>query len=151
MANLSHLHFINEQAFRIFDRDSSLSIDIYELQAAMLSIGLHPSSAELAAMIARVDVDGTGTVDFDEFLRMIVQQTGGGLGKSGKEEEMKEAFRAMDVDGDGAVSVADLLGVLRELGEAVGEEEVKEWVSVVSNGADRVAYTDFIKIMSVAF
>ncbi|KAJ3027871.1 Calmodulin, partial [Rhizophlyctis rosea] len=79
------------EAFRIFDRDSSNSIDIHELQLAMLSIGLSPSFQELSAMIARVDVDQTGTVEFDEFLRMIVAQSGG-LGNIRDDSDLREAF-----------------------------------------------------------
>ena len=112
----------------------------------MLSIGLSPSPQQLAAMIARVDVDQTGTVEFDEFLRMIVAQSGG-LGNIRDDSDLREAFRLMDADGDQKIGVKDLVGVLGELGESVSGEEVREWIKVVGGGED-VSYQDFVKMMN---
>ncbi|KAJ3043504.1 calmodulin-like 3 [Rhizophlyctis rosea] len=131
------------EAFRIFDKDSSGAIDPSELLQAMLSIGLSPTPDELRAMIARVDVDQTGTVEFDEFLRMIVLQSG----SISNDGDVREAFRMMDLDRNGTIGVADLIGVMRELGEDVGEEEVREMIGVLGVGME-VGFADFARVLN---
>ena len=49
-------------AFEKFDVDQSGEIDEGELQAAMNSLGHNISESETAALFARVDVDGDGTI-----------------------------------------------------------------------------------------
>ena len=49
-------------AFEKFDVDQSGNIDEEELQAAMNSLGHNLSESETAALFARVDVDGDGTI-----------------------------------------------------------------------------------------
>ena len=42
-----------------------------ELATVMRSLGQNPTEAELQDMINEVDVDGNGTIEFDEFLAMM--------------------------------------------------------------------------------
>ena len=57
-------------AFDMFDQDGN-GISIEELEHAMRSFGKEPSKQELEEMMARVDEDGSGTIDFEEFVKMM--------------------------------------------------------------------------------
>lgn len=43
----------------------------------MRSLGLNPTEAELRGMVGEIDRDGSGTVDFPEFLGMMAKQIQG--------------------------------------------------------------------------
>jgi Ca2+-binding EF-hand superfamily protein len=52
----------------LFDKDKNGVIDLEELGEVMRSVGMDPTEDDLRAMIEGVDVDNTGTIDFEEFL-----------------------------------------------------------------------------------
>jgi Ca2+-binding EF-hand superfamily protein len=47
------------------------TIDPKELKAAMQSLGFEAKNQTIYQMIADIDKDGTGSIDFDEFLDMM--------------------------------------------------------------------------------
>ena len=47
------------------------TIDAKELKVAMRALGFEPKKEEIKKMIADIDKDGSGTIDFDEFLQMM--------------------------------------------------------------------------------
>lgn len=47
------------------------TIDPKELKAAMQSLGFEAKNQTIYQMIADIDKDGNGTIDFDEFLDMM--------------------------------------------------------------------------------
>ncbi|KAK3519090.1 hypothetical protein QTP70_016327, partial [Hemibagrus guttatus] len=93
-------------AFDMFDTDGGGDISTKELGTVMRMLGQNPSREELDAIIEEVDEDGSGTIDFEEFLVMMVQQMKEDqAGKS--EEELSECFRVFDkvFENDGECSV----------------------------------------------
>jgi Ca2+-binding EF-hand superfamily protein len=59
------------EAFNLFDTDGSGTIDPKELKAAMQSLGFEAKNQTIYQMIADIDKDGNGSIDFDEFLDMM--------------------------------------------------------------------------------
>ena len=59
------------EAFNLFDTDGSGTIDPKELKAAMQSLGFETKNPTIFQMIADLDRDGSGAIDFDEFLDAI--------------------------------------------------------------------------------
>ncbi|KAI9548297.1 Calcium-binding protein 8 [Dissostichus eleginoides] len=59
------------EAFRILDRDGNGFISKQELGMAMRSLGYMPSEVELAIIMQRLDMDGDGQVDFEEFMTIL--------------------------------------------------------------------------------
>eukprot|EP00286_Rhodomonas_abbreviata_P000279 CAMPEP_0181291404 /NCGR_PEP_ID=MMETSP1101-20121128/1948_1 /TAXON_ID=46948 /ORGANISM="Rhodomonas abbreviata, Strain Caron Lab Isolate" /LENGTH=1755 /DNA_ID=CAMNT_0023395791 /DNA_START=9 /DNA_END=5276 /DNA_ORIENTATION=- len=60
-----------EALFDSIDTDQSGVIDKYELKNALSALNIELRPRELQDMLMKYDVDGSGSIDFDEFLGMI--------------------------------------------------------------------------------
>ena len=67
------------------------------------------------------DADGNGTIDFPEFLTMMARK----MKDTDSAEEIKEAFKVFDKDGNGFISAAELRHIMTNLGEKLTDEEVR--------------------------
>ena len=65
----------------------------------MKALGVFLSKEEVKAMMASVDTDGNGFVDYDEFRNLIK----GYIKNRNKEEELRRAFRIYDEDDTGLI------------------------------------------------
>ena len=101
------------EAFDLFDTDGSQTIDAKELKVAMRALGFEPNKDEIKKMIADIDKDGNGTIEFDEFLAMMTAK----MGERDSREEIMKAFRLFDDDETGKISFKNLKRVAKELGE----------------------------------
>ncbi len=75
-------------------------------------------------MINEVDADGNGTIDFPEFLTLMARK----IKDTDTEEELREAFKVFDRDGNQLISAAELRQVMTTLGEKLTDEEVDEMI-----------------------
>lgn len=60
-----------KQAFDLFDTDGSGAIDEKELRDAMKALGFESRRDEVKLLIEQVDKDGSGMIEFEEFLVMM--------------------------------------------------------------------------------
>lgn len=85
-----------QAAFNIFDSDGGGEISTRELLKVFKMLGFTPTKDELDEIVEVVDQDGSGEIDFDEFLIMMVMQIKE-ESKSQDETVLKDAFRILDV------------------------------------------------------
>ncbi|KAJ1111563.1 hypothetical protein NDU88_008885 [Pleurodeles waltl] len=113
-------------AFDIFVQDAEDGcISTKELGKVMRMLGQNPTPEELQEMIDEVDEDGSGTVDFDEFLVMMVRcMKDDSKGKS--EEELSDLFRMFDKNADGYIDLEELKIMLEATGETITEDDIEE-------------------------
>ena len=64
----------------------------------MKSLGQNPSAEELKQMILEVDEDGSGSIEFPEFLVMMTKKM---KDNENSTEDVKKAFKVFDQNGDG--------------------------------------------------
>uniref|UniRef100_K4DIE3 RCaMP n=2 Tax=Entacmaea quadricolor TaxID=6118 RepID=K4DIE3_ENTQU len=134
-----------KEAFSLFDKDGDGTITTKELGTVMRSLGQNPTEAELQDMINEVDADGDGTIDFPEFLIMMARK----MKDTDSEEEIREAFRVFDKDGNGYISAAELRHVMTNLGEKLTDEEVDEMIREADiDGDGQVNYEEFVQMMT---
>jgi len=60
-----------QDAFNLFDKDKSGTIDMSELNLAMESLGVQNKDVNLMRAMADGDTNKSGGIDFEEFLDMI--------------------------------------------------------------------------------
>uniref|UniRef100_A0A5B6ZJT6 Putative calmodulin-like protein 3 n=1 Tax=Davidia involucrata TaxID=16924 RepID=A0A5B6ZJT6_DAVIN len=132
--------------FQMFDRNGDGRITQKELNDSLENMGIFIQDTDLTQMIEKIDVNGDGCVDIDEF---------GDLYKSimderDEEEDVREAFNVFDQNGDGFITVDELRSVLASLGLKQGRtaEDCKKMIMTVDvDGDGRVNFNEFKQMM----
>ena len=90
------------------------------------------------------DINGDGTIDFEEFMEMMKKQAKD-LDNS---VELKEAFKIFDRDGDGFVDAKELMHVVTLYGDKLSQEEAEELLREADqNGDGKLDYNEFVRMM----
>ena len=113
------------EAFGLFDGDASGAIDVRELKAAMRALGFEIKNEELKKMVADVDTDGSGMIEFGEFLEMMT----GKMGEKDSREDIEKVFKLFDDDNTNKISFRNLARVAEELGENIDDEELQDMIN----------------------
>uniref|UniRef100_A0AAR2L3W7 Troponin C, slow skeletal and cardiac muscles n=1 Tax=Pygocentrus nattereri TaxID=42514 RepID=A0AAR2L3W7_PYGNA len=139
-------HF--KAAFEVFVQDAEDGcISTKELGKVMRMLGQNPTPEELQEMIDEVDEDGSGTVDFDEFLVMMVRCMKDDS-KAKSEEELADLFRMFDKNRDGYIDIDELRAMLTSTGEAITEDDVEELMKDGDKNNDgKIDYDEFLEFM----
>ena len=133
-------------AFSLFDKDGDGTITTKELGTVMRSMGQMPSEKELRDMINEVDSDGNGFIDFQEFLTLVARKM---MTEKETDEEMMQAFKVFNRDGDGFISAPELRLVMVNLGEKLTDEEIQEMIREVDvDGDGQINFEEFKRLMT---
>jgi len=109
-----------QDAFNSFcDAGGSVTSD--QVSGIFRTFGQNPSNAEIQDLVAKVDMDGSGMLNFPEFLAMMGYKAEG----ENAEDEIREAFQVFDGDGNGFINRQELACVMGNLGEALTPEEIQ--------------------------
>ncbi|WOL14330.1 calmodulin-like protein 3 [Canna indica] len=138
------------RVFHMFDRNGDGRITKKELTDSLENLGIYISDADLASVIERIDADGDGCVDVDEFAALYRAIMDGLPGGEEEEEEMREAFEVFDQNGDGFITVEELRSVLASFGIKQGRttEDCKRMISTVdADGNGMVDFKEFKQMM----
>lgn len=132
------------EAFAIFDKDGDGTITAKELGEVMRSIGQAPSDEDLRMMIREVDADGNESIDFAEFVTLMVRK----MKARDRDAELRAIFELFDEDGSGTISALEIAQIMRNLGEKVTDEEVKTMIRAVDrNGNMEIDYDEFLLLL----
>lgn len=134
-----------KEAFSLFDKDGDGYITTSDLGTVMRSLGQNPTQAEVQDMISDVNAAGrSGKIDFPEFLTLMARK----LKDEDSEEEILEAFRVFDRDGNGFLSTAELRHVMTSIGEKLTEDEVNRLIKEAdADGDGQINYSEFVNII----
>lgn len=133
-----------KDAFERIDKEGSGEIPTSELGAVMRMLGHNLKPDALQECIEEVDGDGSGFVDFDEFLVLMTKKTK----EAEEEKEVREAFRILDKEGKGTIDAAVLKEILLALDETMTEADVDEMVDEIDeDGSGAVDYEEFKAVM----
>ncbi|KAL9450823.1 hypothetical protein AB3S75_012542 [Citrus x aurantiifolia] len=136
-----------QEAFSMLDKDGDGCITFEELASAIKSLDQNPTKEELRNMINEVDLDGNGTIEFLEFLKLMATK----MKENEAQEELKEAFKVFDKDQDGYISPNELRHVMMNLGEKLTDEELEQMILEADlDGDGQVNYEEFARMMLLA-
>lgn len=133
-----------KEAFSLFDKNGDGTISETELMQVMTSMGHKPTATELKDMMHEIDADGNNSIDFQEFVELMLRKTGG----TSDEGEYKEAFSVFDKDGDGLISYKELKEVMAQLGEKMSDQDVTDMMKEADQDGDGfINYTEFVRML----
>ncbi|KAG6542003.1 hypothetical protein Mapa_016640 [Marchantia paleacea] len=146
-----------KKVFDFFDENKDGLISKEDLRQFMSKLGFKSTDEEISSMVSSVDINGDGSVDFDEFASlyqtMTSEDSSQGLHHC-EEEDLKEAFNVFDTNDDGFISPTELQAVLMNLGmnEGTSLSNCEKMIqNVDADGNGQVDFTEFKKLMSTDF
>ena len=132
-------------AFDLFDHDGSGSIDPLELKEAFYAMGFTGSNKFVYLIIAELEENGDGTIDFEEFIKLATAKPT----NQDSRAEVAKIFKAFDYNRMGKFSVIELKKVALDLGENVTDDEIEDMFQRADRDRDGfVTGEDFYNIMT---
>ena len=100
------------------------------------------SDEEIDEMFSKVDVDGSGAIDYSEFV--VASMNEKNLLSNNK---LQSAFKMFDKDGGGSISTDEIRQVL-SFGQNLEESVVNEIIKQVdANGDGEISFDEFAEMM----
>ena len=102
--------------------------------------GKHLDEDELDNLFSSVDIDGSGFIDYSEFIMATMNEK-----KNVSEEKLKASFKTFDRDGNGTISPDEIKAVL---GGSLGDDTVSDIINQVDDNKDgEIQFDEFCKLM----
>merc|ERR1711966_222637 len=91
-----------------------------------------------------VDTDGSGCIEFAEFLQMMT----GKMGEKDTREDIEKVFKLFDDDNTNKISFRNLARVAEELGENIDDDELQDMINQADRDGDgEINLDEFYRIM----
>lgn len=133
--------------FTRFDMDSDGSLTQLELAALLRSLGLKPTGDQLHALLANMDANGNGYIEFDELATAILPDMSEEVLIN--QEQLLEVFRSFDRDGNGYITAAELAGSMAKMGHPLTYRELSDMMREAdTNGDGVISFNEFANIMA---
>ncbi|KAI8498755.1 hypothetical protein Bbelb_232080 [Branchiostoma belcheri] len=131
------------EVFQAFDTSGDGTISKAELAKALTQAGKQPPNQQMIDVVfARIDKDGKGSLDFNEFVAFIMSMPP-------PVDALRQAFEQMDTDGSGNLEKDELKKLLEMAGAGPMPDDALEDVITQIGGQDRkVSFDEFCKFIS---
>uniref|UniRef100_A0A336LVV7 CSON006280 protein n=1 Tax=Culicoides sonorensis TaxID=179676 RepID=A0A336LVV7_CULSO len=139
---------ILRKAFQMFDTTKSGYIETIKISTLLNTMGQLFDEAELQALINENDPDDTGKVNFDAFCNIVATF----LEEEDDEamqQELKEAFRLYDREGNGYITTSTLKEILAALDDKLSNSDLDGMIAEIdSDGSGTVDFDEFMEMMT---
>lgn len=137
------------EVFHLFDANGDGNVDAKELGAVMRSTGLCPTDQELHAMIQEVDADGSGSIEWPEFLYLMARKV------PDLENQHQIAFEFFDKSSTGKIDIEEFIETMQTMqrkigGERISREALENMVFATKFEDDnysQLTYKEFVRLL----
>jgi len=132
------------KAFTRFDSNNDGVIDLRELTTALVSMGFHPSEEDVSEIMNDVDQNGSDSLDFLEFLRVIQRQKDKSIKLTEAEKmdiNIKEAWKALKSEKTDTMDVSKFKKTLNSFELEIDVEALARAMDI--DGSGRVDFEEF--------
>uniref|UniRef100_UPI00358DF422 calcium-binding protein 1-like n=1 Tax=Myxine glutinosa TaxID=7769 RepID=UPI00358DF422 len=149
MIALEHQRLELKAAFNEFARKGFINCAV--LGNCMRTMGYMPTEMELLELSQNINMNQGGRMDFEAFVELmgpkLLAETDSMLG----EKQLQDAFRELDLDGDGSITWDELHSVAcRLIGPEAGGRGLRAMLHQAdTNGDGRVSFDEFVQLTSL--
>jgi plastin-1 len=126
--------------FASFDKDSSGHIDAKELKAVLKELKMYESESQVHGLIAEVDANKSGTIEFNEFLDIVLAikaGKGGSLKFAKVYSKQKELVQVQGTVGVHSFAEEEMAAFSEHLNQCLGQDkDLKHLMPLESKGMD---------------
>lgn len=128
------------EIFMIYDSNADGFLSSNEFIIAIQAFGLNPSQSEISKYKKQIGRDENGNITFKDFSNFMHDK----MSLFESPEDIIDAFRTFDMEGNGLISVEELRHVLMNLGEKLNEQEIDELIKATKVKAQDIDYREFV-------
>ncbi|XP_063406466.1 neo-calmodulin-like [Mytilus trossulus] len=135
------------ETFALFDSDRDGKVSKKEIGAMMRSLGYLTCSEELDDILHRLDSDGNGYIDYQEFedfaikINMVKKDTL-------EDPDFRAAFDMLDRNKDGFIDQSELKYFMKQFGDKNAEDDSLETIiDADKDGDGKINYNEYAQHM----
>jgi len=136
------------KAFQMFDQGKTGFIDSSKIATILNTLGHNFVDEELQAVIEENDPENTGKLNFDAFSEIA----GHFLEEEDDEamqQELKEAFRLYDREGNGYITTGTLREIMKALDDKLTSDDLDGIIAEIdTDGSGTVDFDEFMEMMT---
>mmetsp|Transcript_50663 Transcript_50663/g.58080 ORF Transcript_50663/g.58080 Transcript_50663/m.58080 type:complete len:191 (-) Transcript_50663:26-598(-) len=134
-----------KELFDTMDSSHKGCIEPRHMKNLIESLGYGALPQTIYHLMAELDSDQNGVLEFEEFLDLMTQRRS----HNDTRKDIEQVFRIFDSKNKGFIDKTDLRMVLRDLQEPITETELEEMVKKAdSSGNGQVTVDDFYNLMT---
>ncbi|RZF38195.1 hypothetical protein LSTR_LSTR005556 [Laodelphax striatellus] len=138
-----------QKAFNAFDHDKKGYISTDMVGTILEMLGHKQADTSLIDIIEQVDVDGSGELEFEEFCELASKFLVEEEDAEAMEQELREAFRLYDKEGNGYITTDVLREILTELDPNISDDDLDMMIEEIdSDGSGTVDFEEFMEVMT---
>ncbi|XP_036147859.1 troponin C, isoallergen Bla g 6.0101 [Monomorium pharaonis] len=138
-----------KMGFDAFDPDKKGCITTDKVGTILGMLGHEVAQEELSAIIMEVDTWGTGELKFEEFCQVASRFLEEETDTEAIQQELREAFRLYDKEGNGYITTDVFRDILHELDDGLSPEELDMIIEEVdTDGSGTLDYDEFMEVMT---
>ncbi|XP_064118703.1 troponin C-like [Macrobrachium rosenbergii] len=135
------------KAFATVDKTKSGFVDIKDIEGIFNNMGTAFDIDDLNETIRRVDIDQDGKINFDKFV-IIASNFLTDDDDETITNELREAFRLYDKEGNGYITTGTLREILKELDNNLSDSDLNDIIDEIDEeGKGKVDFEGFRELM----